>query len=84
MFAGVGAASEAGALVWGLELAPIRVNAIAPGAFPSNMLGSAVGHDYSYIEKTLSNPNNYFTKLNGNTLWHLGLLERWFQLNVDS
>ena len=30
----------------------ILVNAIAPGAFPSNMLGSAVGHDYSYIEKT--------------------------------
>ncbi len=30
----------------------ILVNAIAPGAFPSNMLGSAVGYDYSYIEKT--------------------------------
>jgi 2-deoxy-D-gluconate 3-dehydrogenase len=30
----------------------ILVNAIAPGAFPSNMLGAAVGHDYSFIEKT--------------------------------
>lgn len=40
-------------------------------------------YNHSFIEKALSNPNNYFTRLNGNTLWHLGLLERWFQLNVD-
>ena len=41
-------------------------------------------YNYSYIENILSNPNLYFTRLNGNTLWHLGLLERWLQLNVDS
>ena len=29
----------------------IIVNAIAPGPFPSNMLGPAVGHDYSGIAK---------------------------------
>jgi asparagine synthase (glutamine-hydrolysing) len=40
-------------------------------------------YNTDYIEKILSNPNSYFTKLNGNTLWHLGLLERWFQLNND-
>ena len=40
-------------------------------------------YNSNYIEKLLSNPNSYFTRLNGNTLWHLGLLERWFQLNVD-
>ena len=40
-------------------------------------------YNSDYIEKLLSNPNSHFTKLNGNTLWHLGLLERWFQLNED-
>jgi asparagine synthase (glutamine-hydrolysing) len=40
-------------------------------------------YNSDYIEKLLSKPNSYFTKLNGNTLWHLGLLERWFQLNHD-
>ena len=35
-----------------MKLAPnIRVNAIAPGPYPSNMLGAAVNHDYSEIEK---------------------------------
>ena len=29
----------------------ILVNAIAPGPYPSNMLGAAVNHDYSEIEK---------------------------------
>ena len=40
-------------------------------------------YNSDYIEKILSNPNSHFTKLNGNTLWHLGLLERWLQLNDD-
>ena len=40
-------------------------------------------YNFDYIEKLLKNPNSHFTKLNGNTLWHLGLLERWFQLNND-
>ena len=40
-------------------------------------------YNSEYIRKILSNPNSHFTKLNGNTLWHLGLLERWFQLNND-
>ena len=40
-------------------------------------------YNFDYIEKLLRNPNSHFTKLNGNTLWHLGLLERWFQLNND-
>jgi 2-deoxy-D-gluconate 3-dehydrogenase len=29
----------------------ILVNAIAPGPYPSSMLGAAVNHDYSEIEK---------------------------------
>ena len=41
-------------------------------------------YNYKYIERILKNPNGHFTNLNGNTLWHLGLLERWFQLNIDS
>ena len=41
-------------------------------------------YNYEYLENILTNPNENFTKLNGNTLWHLGLLERWLQLNVDS
>ena len=36
------------------------------------------------INTLLLNPNSYFTKLNGNKLWHLALLERWFQLNIDA
>tara|TARA_B100001996_G_scaffold234783_1_gene181237 strand:- start:1388 stop:3163 length:1776 start_codon:yes stop_codon:yes gene_type:complete len=35
------------------------------------------------IDYLLEKPNDHFTKLNGNKLWHLALLERWFQLNVD-
>ena len=34
----------------------IICNAIAPGPFPSKMLGSAVEHDYSIISK--KNPSN--------------------------
>ena len=41
-------------------------------------------YNSEYLENILANPNENFTKLNGNTLWHLGLLERWLQLNVDS
>ena len=36
------------------------------------------------VTTLLLNPNSYFTKLNGNKLWHLALLERWFQLNIDT
>ena len=36
-----------------------------------------------YINTLLDNPNKYFTKLNGNELWHFTLLERWLQLNID-
>ena len=35
------------------------------------------------INTLLCNPNSNFTKLNGNKLWHLALLEKWFQLNID-
>ena len=37
----------------------------------------------SYINKILKKPNQHFTNLNGNELWHFTLLERWFQLNID-
>ena len=36
-----------------------------------------------YINKLLSKPNDNFTNLNGNELWHFTLLERWLQLNID-
>jgi asparagine synthase (glutamine-hydrolysing) len=36
-----------------------------------------------YIDNLLTNPNNNFTNLNGNELWHFTLLERWLQLNID-
>ena len=39
--------------------------------------------DRKYVKKLLNGPNKYYTKLNGNKLWHLALFERWFQLNVD-
>ena len=49
----------------------ILVNAIAPGAFPSNMLGSAVGHDYSYIEKTNPKYGYASNQVGGNNLSRL-------------
>jgi asparagine synthase (glutamine-hydrolysing) len=39
--------------------------------------------DRSYINKLLAAPDKYFTKLQGSKLWHMALLELWFQLNVD-
>ena len=36
-----------------------------------------------YINKILEKPNEHFTSLNGNELWHFTLLERWLQLNID-
>jgi asparagine synthase (glutamine-hydrolysing) len=41
-------------------------------------------YNREHISALLLNPNSYFTKLNGNKLWHLALLERWFQLNIDA
>ena len=41
-------------------------------------------YNRDYIDLLLQNPNSDFTKLNGNTLWHLALFERWMQLNTDS
>ncbi|MBK46436.1 MAG: N-acetylglutaminylglutamine amidotransferase [Gammaproteobacteria bacterium] len=35
------------------------------------------------IENLLNKPNENFTRLEGNKLWHLTVFERWFQLNVD-
>jgi asparagine synthase (glutamine-hydrolysing) len=40
-------------------------------------------YNRKYIDKLLSSPNDYFTNLNGNELWHFTLLERWLQLNID-
>ncbi len=37
----------------------------------------------SYLDKLLSEPEAYMTKLNGSKLWHSALLELWFQRNVD-
>jgi asparagine synthase (glutamine-hydrolysing) len=41
-------------------------------------------YNREHISTLLLNPNSHFTKLNGNKLWHLALLERWFQLNIDA
>jgi asparagine synthase (glutamine-hydrolysing) len=35
-----------------------------------------------FIQKIIDNPNNYMTKLNGSSLWHLALLEYWLQINT--
>ena len=40
-------------------------------------------YNRKYIDKLLASPNDYFTNLNGNELWHFTLLERWLQLNID-
>ena len=40
-------------------------------------------YNRKYIDKLLTNPNDNFTNLKGNELWHCTLLERWLQLNID-
>ncbi len=37
-----------------------------------------------YVEKLLSKPEAYHTRLQGSKLWHLALLEMWLQRNVDN
>jgi len=36
-----------------------------------------------YIEKLLKQPEQYLTRIKGNKLWHMALLEFWMQQNVD-
>lgn len=45
MFAAVGAATEASARIWGMELAPIRVNTIVPGIIDTPVWPSLMGSD---------------------------------------
>ena len=33
----------------------------------------------AYVEKLMRDPNNYHTRIQGNKLWHLALLEYWLQ-----
>ena len=40
-------------------------------------------YNRKYIDKLIASPNDNFTNLNGNELWHFTLLERWLELNVD-
>jgi len=40
-------------------------------------------YNRKYIDKLIASPNDNFTNLNGNELWHFTLLERWLQLNID-
>ncbi len=37
-----------------------------------------------YVEKLLSNPEDYLTRLQGSKLWHLAALELWWQQNVEA
>lgn len=45
MFAAVGAATEASARIWGLELAPIRVNTIVPGVIETRVWSDIMGEE---------------------------------------
>ena len=40
-------------------------------------------YNREYINKLIKEPNNNFTNINGNELWHFTLLERWLQLNIE-
>jgi asparagine synthase (glutamine-hydrolysing) len=37
----------------------------------------------AYVEKLLSKPEDYLTRLQGSKLWHLAALELWLQQNID-
>lgn len=45
MFAAVGAATEASARIWGMELAPIRVNTVVPGIIATPVWPTLMGDD---------------------------------------
>jgi NAD(P)-dependent dehydrogenase (short-subunit alcohol dehydrogenase family) len=45
MFAAVGAATEAAARVWALELAPVRVNTIVPGIIETGVWSGLMGEE---------------------------------------
>ncbi|MFS2318164.1 SDR family oxidoreductase [Maricaulis sp. D1M11] len=45
IFASVGAASEAAGRVWGMELAPMRVNTIVPGVIETPVWGGIMGEE---------------------------------------
>ncbi len=45
MFAAVGGATEAAARIWGLELAPVRVNTVVPGIINTPVWPALVGED---------------------------------------
>ncbi len=36
-----------------------------------------------YVDKLLAEPEGHFTRIHGNKLWHLALLELWLQTHVD-
>lgn len=38
----------------------------------------------SYVQKVIHSPRDYMTALNGSRLWHMALLEFWFQTNLDN
>ena len=38
----------------------------------------------AYVDKLLAAPKAWFTRIQGNKLWHLAQLELWLQLNVDA
>ena len=40
-------------------------------------------YNRAYVEKLLKKPDEYFTRLQGSKLWHLALLEFWFQTHLD-
>ena len=37
----------------------------------------------NYVQKVINSPRDYMTALNGSRLWHMALLEFWFQTNLD-
>jgi len=37
----------------------------------------------AYVSKLLAQPEKYLTRIQGNKLWHMALLEFWLQQNVD-
>jgi len=40
-------------------------------------------YNRNYVDKLVSNPEAYLTRIQGSKLWHLALLEHWLQVNVD-
>ena len=59
--------------------------ALLVGSLPGVFIGSTAGaYARAYLDRLLDAPDMHHTRILGNKLWHLALLELWLQRHVDA